>query len=97
MRTTKLTAIEQLCFCLASVVLMTLVALVVAGCGGNGNNGGDMGGGGGGGGSDMAGGGCVSNPMTHLEIINACTDSQSVDITPFYPSAAPNGMLPALP
>jgi hypothetical protein len=94
MRTNKLTTIEQICFCLASVVLMSLVALVVAGCGGNNNNGGDMGGGGS---ADMAGGGCVANPMTHLEIINACTDSQSVDITPFYPAAAPNGVLPALP
>ena len=40
---------------------------------------------------------CATNPMTHVEIINACTTAQSYDKKPFYPSKAPNGMLPALP
>ena len=40
---------------------------------------------------------CVSNPMTHVEIINACTTAQSYDKMPFYPGLAPGGMLPPLP
>jgi hypothetical protein len=89
MRTNKLTVMEKLCFCLAAVALMCASALVIVGCGGNnGNNGG--------GGADMAQT-CSMNPMTHVEIINACTDSQSVDIQPFFPTSAPNGTLPSLP
>jgi hypothetical protein len=41
--------------------------------------------------------GCVSNPMTHVEIINACTNADTFDVMPFYPTLAPNGMLPPLP
>ncbi len=40
---------------------------------------------------------CYDNPTTHLQIINACTTAQSVDIQPFYPAKAPNGQLPPLP
>ena len=40
---------------------------------------------------------CVTNPMTHVEIINACTNAQAFDKTPFYPTLAPNGQLPPLP
>jgi hypothetical protein len=40
---------------------------------------------------------CVQNPMTHVEIINACTTAQSYDKMPFYPTLAPNGVLPSLP
>jgi hypothetical protein len=40
---------------------------------------------------------CVMNPMTHLELINACTTADSVDKTPQYPVLAPNGQLPPLP
>jgi hypothetical protein len=40
---------------------------------------------------------CVTNPMTHVEIINACTNADSYDKMPFYPTLAPNGTLPALP
>ena len=89
--------IENLFYILAAfaVVCLLAMAVTVSGCGGgNGNNGGagGTGGGGGGGTSD-----CSMNPMTHLEIINACTDAQSVDISPFFPASAPNGTLPALP
>jgi hypothetical protein len=47
-------------------------------------------------GVDMSGG-CVSNPMTNTEILNACTSAPDVDLVPFYPSQTPNGVLPALP
>jgi hypothetical protein len=40
---------------------------------------------------------CAKNPTTHLEIINACSSAQSYDKTPFYPTLAPGGVLPALP
>ena len=39
---------------------------------------------------------CSMNPMTHVEIINACTNADSVDKMPFYPTLAPNGQLPPL-
>lgn len=41
--------------------------------------------------------GCFMNPTTHVQIINACTTAQSYDKTPYYPAAAPNGVLPPLP
>ncbi|HEX2569339.1 MAG TPA: hypothetical protein VH877_07250 [Polyangia bacterium] len=41
--------------------------------------------------------GCYSNPQTHVEIINACTSSQSLDKTPRLPLARPDGTLPPLP
>ena len=41
--------------------------------------------------------GCYSNPQTHIEILNACTDSQSLDKTPRLPLARPDGTLPPLP
>ena len=90
--------IETLFYLVAAFALVCLVALsmTVSGCGGGGgnnNNGGSGGGGGGGGSGDT----CSMNPMTHEEIINACTDAQSVDINPFFPASAPNGVLPALP
>jgi hypothetical protein len=44
---------------------------------------------------DMAPG-CVLNPTTHVEIINACTNADDYDKTPFYPSLAPGGVLPQL-
>jgi hypothetical protein len=41
---------------------------------------------------------CVKNPTTHLEIINACTDSPAApDKTPEFPALAPGGVLPSLP
>jgi hypothetical protein len=40
---------------------------------------------------------CSTNPMTHVELLNACTTADSVDKTPFYPTLAPNGELPPLP
>jgi len=39
---------------------------------------------------------CSMNPMTHLELINACTNADFVDKMPFYPTLAPNGQLPPL-
>ena len=43
---------------------------------------------------------CVMNPMTAVELLNACTTAQTGDATkdaPYYPSLAPNGNLPPLP
>ena len=40
---------------------------------------------------------CVMNPMTNLEIINACTNAEFIDIMPHFPTLAPNGQLPPLP
>ena len=40
---------------------------------------------------------CGEHPMTHVELLNACTNADSVDKTPFYPALAPNGQLPPLP
>jgi len=39
---------------------------------------------------------CSSNPMTHVEIINACTNADSFDKMPSFPTLAPNGQLPPL-
>lgn len=40
---------------------------------------------------------CFTNPKTHLEIINACTNAEKVDKTPKVPLLLPDGGLPALP
>jgi hypothetical protein len=95
MTTTRKTTIGRF---VAALALATLAA-----CGNNSNN--DMGS------PDMAmnmGGGndmtqaatCVMNPMTSVELLNACTTAQSGDTTkdsPYYPSLAPGGNLPPLP
>jgi hypothetical protein len=40
---------------------------------------------------------CVSGtPMSNTDFLNACTTAASIDIEPFYPDKAPNGMLPPL-
>jgi hypothetical protein len=84
---------------LGALMLATLATL--AACGGNGNNNGgspDMAMSGGGG--DMAQPACSMNPMTHVELLNACTTAQTGDPTkdaPYYPSLAPGGNLPPLP
>ena len=53
-----------------------------------------------GGGGDMAMETCVMNPMTSVELLNACTTAQTGDPNkdaPYFPSLAPNGNLPPLP
>ena len=81
---------------------LALAAMLTA-CGGNGNKGGgaDMAmAGGSDGGADMGEPGCVMNPMTGTEILNACTTSQTGDPAkdaPYFPTLAPNGNLPPLP
>jgi hypothetical protein len=57
-----------------------------------GTGGGGTGGGGTGGAPD-----CYTNPMTHLEIINACTDAQKIDAMPVLPLLEMDGGLPPLP
>ena len=60
----------------------------------------DTGTGGDTGGGDAADGGppsCYTNPQTHYEIINACTDAQSFDKSPRLPLLQPDGSLPPLP
>lgn len=49
-------------------------------------------GGGGGGAPD-----CYAAPKTHVEIINACTDAQKIDVSPVLPLLQPDGGLPPLP
>lgn len=41
--------------------------------------------------------GCVRSPRTHVEILNACTDAQSVDKRAVLPLLRPDGTLPPLP
>ena len=40
---------------------------------------------------------CVSSPLTHVEILNACTSAQSVDKKTTLPLLRPDGTLPPLP
>jgi hypothetical protein len=40
---------------------------------------------------------CFTNPQTHFEIINACTNSQQFDKKPNLPLLLADGGLPALP
>jgi hypothetical protein len=40
---------------------------------------------------------CYPNPMTYLEIINACTNAQQVDVMPVLPLLEADGGLPPLP
>jgi hypothetical protein len=42
---------------------------------------------------------CVMNPMTNDDFLNSCAPASVafVDIMPFYPTLAPNGVLPSLP
>jgi hypothetical protein len=43
------------------------------------------------------GGSGVESPTTHLELINACTDAEKVDVDPDLPLLLPDGKLPPLP
>jgi len=38
----------------------------------------------------------TGTPATNEDFLNACTTAASVDIVPFYPDKAPNGVLPPL-
>jgi len=40
---------------------------------------------------------CFTNPQTHNEIINACTDAQKIEITTTPPLLNDDGSLPPLP
>ncbi len=40
---------------------------------------------------------CFTNPQSHYEIINACTNAQSVDKTATLPLTLSDGGLPPLP
>jgi hypothetical protein len=40
---------------------------------------------------------CFDNPTTHVEIINACTDAESIIKTPVLPRLNADGTLPELP
>ena len=40
---------------------------------------------------------CFTNPTTHYEIINACTNAQFVDKHPNLPLQYPDGGLPPMP
>jgi hypothetical protein len=94
---------------LSLAVGLTLALSAAAGtigCGGGGNGGsggggggGTAGGGGGGGGGDAdMGFVCVANPMMGDEFLNGCAPAtvDKVEISPFYPTLAPAGVLPAL-
>ena len=87
----------------ARFVAALALATTVAACGDNTNhNATDMAmpTGGDGGSGDMAMETCVMNPMTPVELLNACTTAQTGDPAkdaPYFPSLAPNGNLPPLP
>ena len=40
---------------------------------------------------------CFTNPVTHIEIINACTTAEKIYKTPTLPLRLPDGGLPPLP
>jgi hypothetical protein len=90
--------------CLGLVAATALVSTI--GCDSGGMPAQDMGmvGGGGGDMAMMQGGNpdmscpCVANPMMGDDFLNSCAPAsvQSVPITPFYPTLAPNGVLPPL-
>lgn len=40
---------------------------------------------------------CFTNPKTHFEIINACTDAVKIAKNPTLPLLSPDGGLPPLP
>lgn len=96
---------SKLLLCLGFVAA-TIWIVANVGCDSNGNNmngGNDMAMGGGGG--DMAQGGgadmsfvCVQDPTSGDDFLNSCAPAsvQFVDITPFYPTLAPGGVLPSL-
>lgn len=71
-----------------TILSLSLVCLV--GCGGTSNQRSD-------GGTQPDGGACFESPQTSVELLNACTDADSVDKQPFYPTLAPGGVLPQLP
>ena len=78
---------------MGKLIGIVVVALSLAACGGSNKNNGspDM---------AMAQAGCVMNPTTSVELLNACTTAQSGDPAkdaPYFPSLAPNGVLPPLP
>jgi hypothetical protein len=73
-----------------------LLLAALAGCGNGSNGSPDMAMGG----SDMVATSCAMNPTTSVELLNACTTAQTGDATkdaPYFPSLAPNGVLPPLP
>ena len=75
-------------------ILVALVLVALTACGG-GNGTADMAQSG-----DMATETCAMNPMTPVELLNACTTAQTGDPAkdaPYYPQLAPNGNLPPLP
>lgn len=85
---------------LRMVAALSLATLAACGGGNNNNNGSPDMAMQQGGGSDMAQPGCVMNPTTSVELLNACTTAQTGDPNkdaPYYPSLAPNGQLPPLP
>ena len=61
------------------------------------SSGGGAGGGGAGGGGAGGAPDCYTNPMTHVEIINACTTADKVDKVSNLPLLGQNGELPPLP
>lgn len=44
--------------------------------------------------SDLA---CIVRPRTHVEILNACTNAQSIEKRPVLPLLRSDGTLPPLP
>ena len=41
--------------------------------------------------------GCITNPTTHAELMNGCTDSVKISKHPTLPRLNPDGTLPPLP
>lgn len=83
---------------IGSAVLASAVAFALAACGDDAPPAGDdartIDAGLDGGGADAS---CFTDPQTHVEIINACTDAEKIYKTPNLPLLLPDGGLPPLP
>lgn len=75
-------------------LIMFVVLLGTSACGGDGNNGPDAP-------ADASvtepDASCFTNPTTHKEIINACTNAQKIERNTTPPLLNPDGTLPPLP
>lgn len=75
----------------------TTAGSTTGGMGGAGSSSASVTGTGAGGGAGGAEPDCFTNPITHVEIINACTTADKVDKMSVLPLLGPNGELPPLP
>lgn len=82
-----------------TLTFVVLVASLAIGCGSNSNNSTTSTTGGTTGvmqNPDMSPTCFTGTPANNADFLNACTSAPSIDIEPFYPTNAPNGVLPPL-